>query len=73
MNVTKTKCPIAMSKFSNFEIFVNFEPLIEHDPHWIKFIILTFISKKKDIINAYWNKIISFDMKKRKFKTNHRI
>jgi len=37
MNVTKIKCPIAMLKVLKFEIYGNFEPLIKHGSHWIKF------------------------------------
>ncbi len=44
-NVTRTKCPIAMYKISKNEFFGNFGPLIEHGPHWINFIIFTFISE----------------------------
>jgi hypothetical protein len=46
-NVTRTKCPIALYKFSKNEIYGNFGPLIEHGPHWRNFIVLTFISRKK--------------------------
>jgi hypothetical protein len=49
-NVTRTKCPIAMYKISKIEISRNFGPLIEHGPHWINFIIFTFISEKKEVI-----------------------
>jgi hypothetical protein len=40
---------------------------IEHGPHWINFIIFTFISENNRYFkNLYkiWNKIISLDMKK---------
>jgi hypothetical protein len=58
------------------EISGNFEALIEHGPHWINFIILTFISlKNKNKFRGFykiWSKIISFDMKKKvKCKTCH--
>jgi hypothetical protein len=46
MNVTRTKCPIAMLKVSKNQMSKNFGPLIEHGLHWINFIILTFISEK---------------------------
>jgi hypothetical protein len=68
MNVTKTKWPITMLKFSKNENLGNFEPLIAHGPYWIHFIIHTFISKKKrysKCLYNIWNKIISFDMKKK--------
>jgi len=48
--------------------FENFGPLIEHGPHWINFIIFTFISENKKYLKGLheiWNKIISFDMKKK--------
>ncbi len=49
--------------------------MIEHGPHWINFTIVTFISENnRYFIGLYkiWNKVISFDMKKRvKYKTNH--
>jgi len=47
--------------------FWGFWPLIEHGPHWINFIIFTFISEKNRYfkgIYKIWNKIISFKMKK---------
>jgi len=47
MDVTKTKCPIAMKKISKSQIYRNFGPLLKHGPHWINFIILIFISEKK--------------------------
>jgi hypothetical protein len=54
----------------------NFEPLIEYGPHWINFIILTFIIEKNKYSKSLykiWNKIISFDMKKKgNFKIGHR-
>jgi len=33
MNVIRTKCPIAILKVLKSQIFENFGPLIEHDPH----------------------------------------
>jgi hypothetical protein len=33
-------------KDSKSQIFHNFEPLIEHGPHWINFIIFIFINEK---------------------------
>jgi hypothetical protein len=68
MNVTKTKCPIVMSKVSKSQISKNFKPLIEHGPHWINFSILTFISENSRYFRGLykiWNKIISFDMRKK--------
>jgi hypothetical protein len=50
------------------QILGNFGPLIEHGPHWINFIILTFISENNKYFRGLykiWNKIISFDMKKK--------
>jgi len=71
-NVTRTKCPIAMYKISKSDFFENFGPLIEHSPHWINFIILTFISENNRYFRCpykVWSKFISFHMKKkRKFK-----
>jgi hypothetical protein len=53
MNVTKTKCPITMLKFSKSQISRNFEPLIEHGPHWINFIISLSQVKKIDTLEVY--------------------
>ncbi len=58
-------CNVKNSKNQNFE---NFGPLIKHDVHWINFIILTFISEKNRYFRGLyeiWNKIISFDMRKK--------
>ncbi len=49
----RTKCFIAMYKVSKNEISGNFGPLIDHGPHWINFIILTFISEKIDTLDAH--------------------
>jgi hypothetical protein len=68
MNVTRTKCPIAMLKVSKSQNFENFGLLIEYGPHWINFIILTFISEKNRYfksLHKIWNKIISFYMRKK--------
>jgi hypothetical protein len=46
MNVTRTKCAIIMSKVFKNQISWNFGPFIEHGPHWINFIIFTFINEK---------------------------
>ncbi len=57
-----------MLKFSKSQISRNFEPLIEHGPHWINFIICTFTSEKNRYFRGVykiWNKIILFDMKKK--------
>jgi hypothetical protein len=75
-----------MYKISKSEFFGNFGPLIEHGPHWINFIILTFISEYNNNNNnnnnnnkfrclyKIWNKYISFDMKKKmKSKIGHRF
>jgi hypothetical protein len=65
-----------MLKVLKFEIYENFEPLIEHGSHWINFLIIfSFISENIDILNAY----IKFGTKlflltcekKEKFKTCH--
>jgi len=43
--------------------------LIEHGPHWIDFIIITFISEKKRYFRCpykIWSKFITFDMKKKR-------
>jgi hypothetical protein len=56
-----------MQKVSKNEISKNFGPLIKHGPHWINFIILTFISENNRYSRCLckiWNKIISFDMRK---------
>jgi hypothetical protein len=51
-------------------------PLIEHGPRWINFTIFTFINEKSRYfrsLHKIWNKIISFEMKKRvKCKIGHR-
>jgi hypothetical protein len=42
--------------------------LIEYGPHWINFTILAFIGENNKYcgcLNKIWNKIISFDMKKK--------
>ncbi len=43
--------------------------MIEHGPHWINFTILIFINEKNKYSKCQykiWNKIISFDMRKKK-------
>jgi hypothetical protein len=49
--------------------------LIEHNPHWIKFTILTFINENNRYFRGIyqnWKKIISFQMEKRvKCETSH--
>jgi hypothetical protein len=69
MSVTKSKCPITMYFFFKSEFFGNFGPLIEHGAHWIDFTIFTFLSEYIYIYSKclykIWNKIISFDMKKK--------
>jgi hypothetical protein len=66
-----------MYKVSKNEILGNFGPLIEHGPHWINFIIFTFISENNRYFQCpykIWRKFISFDMrKKRESKTCHRL
>jgi hypothetical protein len=42
-----------MLKFSKSQISRNFEPLIEHGPHWINFIIFTLTSEKKKTLEVY--------------------
>ncbi len=69
--------PYCNAKQFKSEIFGNFGPLIEHGPHWINFNILIFISENNRYsicLYKIWNKIISFDMKKKKgkSKTSHR-
>jgi hypothetical protein len=42
--------------------------LIEHGPHWITFIILTFISEKNKYCKGLykiWNNFFSFNMRKK--------
>jgi hypothetical protein len=76
-NVTRIKYPIAMYKISKSEIFGNFGPLIEHGPHWINFIIFTFISENNGYFKCpykIWNRFISFEMSKiNNFKTCNRF
>ncbi len=49
--------------------------MIKHGPHWIDFTIFTFISENNRYFRGLyeiWNKIISFDMKKKvKCKIGH--
>jgi hypothetical protein len=55
-------------KVSKNQNFGNFGPLVTHGLHWINFIILTFISQNNRYFRGLykiWNKIISFDMKKK--------
>jgi hypothetical protein len=43
--------------------------LIDHGPHWIDFAIFIFISEKNryfNDLNFFGNKVMSFDMKKKK-------
>ncbi len=76
MSVTKFKCLIAMLNISKNENFKKFGPLIEYGPHWINFIIFTFISENKINFRGLYkiqNKIIIFYMRKKgKFKTYHK-
>jgi hypothetical protein len=66
-----------MYKGSKSEISKNFGPLIDHGPHWINFIILTFLSEKNKYsrcLYKIWSKLISFDMeKKEKSKNNDNL
>jgi len=39
--------------FSKSQIFENFGPLMEHGPHWINFIIITFINENNRYLEAY--------------------
>jgi hypothetical protein len=48
--VTKTKVPYYNVKVSKIEISKNFGPLIEHVPHWINFIIITFTTPKHALL-----------------------
>jgi hypothetical protein len=65
-------CNIKGFKKSNFW---EFWALIEHGSNWINFIIFIFTSEKNRFfigLCKIWNKIISFDMKKRmKCKIGH--
>ncbi len=68
MSDTKFKCLIAMLKISKNENFKKIGPLIEHGPHWINFIIFTFISENKINFRGLYkiqNKIIIFYMRKK--------
>ncbi len=68
-SVTRTKYPIAMYEISKNEFFGNLGHWYKHGPHWINFIILTFISEKNRYFKCpykIWNKFISFDMGKKK-------
>jgi hypothetical protein len=54
--------------FSKSQILGNFEPLVEHGPYWISFIILTFTSEENRYFRGLykiWNKFILFDMRKK--------
>jgi hypothetical protein len=65
--MTKTQVPYYNVKSLKNEIYENFGPFIEHGPHWINFIVFTFISENNRYsrcLYKIWNKIISFDMKK---------
>jgi hypothetical protein len=53
MSVTKLNALLQCKFFQKNEFLRNFGPLIEHGPHWINFTILTFISEKNDIPDAY--------------------
>jgi hypothetical protein len=64
----KNQVPYCNVKKFKKSIFWEFWTIDKNGPHWIHFIILTFISE----INRHfrglckiWNKIISFDMKKK--------
>jgi hypothetical protein len=62
------KCPIPLSSFSKSQFFGDFGPWIKHCLHWINFFIFTFLSEKNryfKCLHKIWNKIISFDMKKK--------
>jgi hypothetical protein len=66
--MTRTKCLSAILFYFLSQFFGNFGPLIEHGPHWINFIIPTFISDNNRYFRGQykiWNKIISFNMRKR--------
>jgi hypothetical protein len=60
---------------SNLMPYWNFGPSIKHGTHWINFIILTFINENNKYFRCLykiWNKIISFDMRKKvKCKLDH--
>jgi hypothetical protein len=50
--------------------------LIKHGPHWINFTIFTFISENNTYFRCLykiWNKIISFDMRKKRENVRHVI
>jgi hypothetical protein len=67
MSVKKLSALLQCKFFQKNEFLGNFGPLIEHGPHWINFIILTFISEKNRYsrcLYKIWNKIISFDRRK---------
>jgi hypothetical protein len=69
LGLTRTKCPITMCKIIKNDFFENFGPLIKHDPHWINFIIFTFINEKNGYsrcLYKIWSKLISFDTRKQK-------
>jgi len=48
--------------------YSSFGPLIEHGPHWINFIIFTFISENNRYFKSLFNigKKNSFDMEKKR-------
>jgi hypothetical protein len=62
------ECDKNQMPYCKCQIFENFGPLIEHGPHWIYFTTLTFINEKNRYFKGLykiWNKIISFDMRKK--------
>jgi hypothetical protein len=64
----KNQMPYCNEKVSQNQIYENFGSLIEHGPQWINFIIFIFISENNKYfksLHKIWNKIISFDMRKK--------
>ncbi len=67
-NVTRTKCSITMYKVSKNDFFGNCWPLMEHGPHWVSFIIFTFVIENNGSFKCLYKigrEFISFDMKER--------
>ncbi len=69
----KNQVPYCNVKVLKNEIYGNFGPLIEHGPHWINFIILTFISENNRYFKWNLEQNYFIDIRKKgKSKTSHR-
>jgi hypothetical protein len=60
---------MSYKRFQKMKILgIRCHALIEHGPHWINFIIFTFINEDKEnskCIHKFWREFISFDIKKK--------